>query len=355
MHRFIAFCLSVLLLVPLLAASVSATPAATVILQIGAETQVLSAGECLPFPEVPEGKAFVGWGGEDTLLPAGVTYAPTADATLTALFVGMQSHAEVRLGDAKGIRILTDIDRSDLQALLAYTTPAYGTLIVPEAYLQAADGVLTPTALAAAGKAKYIEARADGFYVETDTVCTLSGSVVALRTENLDLAFVGAGYLKVTYTNGEIAYVTATPSAAVTPYAQALVAHADRVASADATHVNAVEGGYSPYTAAELAYFAQILSGRIDLSYWMTSANHPLTLTPADSYHQLPYTAVYDLESESVVLTVNAGSSFRFDQHLYCLVLDGYLTSDVWNKLNLTVSSDGRQLAVKYREYTDLE
>ena len=355
MHRFMAFCLSVLLLVPLLAASVSAAGAVNVTLQIGTKTQALTPGDTLPLPEAPEGKIFAGWGGEGELLPAGATYRPSSDATLTALFVGMETRAEVRLGERRGIRFLTEIDRADLQALSALVPPAYGTLIAPASYVQAAGGVLTPAALAAAGKTKYIEARADGFYTEADTVCTLSGSVVGLRTENLDLAYVGAGYLKITYTNGEIGYIAATPSAAVTPHAQALAAHGDRTAVADAVHTNAVEGGYSPYTAEELAYFARILSGCIDLSYWMSGVSHPLTLTPADAYHQLPYTAAYDLEGESIVLTVKEGNGFCFDQHFYALILDDYPTTESWNKLNLTVSAQGKQLAVKYREYTDLE
>ena len=85
------------------------------------------------------------------------------------------------------------------------------------------------------------------------------------------------------------------------------------------------------------------------------SSKSEITLETADAYHQLPYTAAFDNESESIVLTVSADSDFRFDTHVCSLTLDGYLTSESWNSLNLTVGEDGRTLVVKYREYTDLE
>ena len=354
MYRLLAFTLSVCMLASLLLLPAAATDGGTVTLQVGTERETLPAGEALPIPEAPEGKVFVGWGAEGVLLPGGAAYAPSGDVTLTALFLDIRTRAEVRLGDKKGIRFLTELDRADWEMLRTYTDPALGTLIAPKSYVEAADGVLTPAALAAAGKTKYLNATADDFYAKTDTVCTLSGSVVALKSKNLTLDYVGAGYVKITYTNGTEAFVTAPPSAAVTPYGQALAAHGDRTEAADATHTHQVGDRYSPYTAEELRYFSNILSGCVDLSYWMSSQSE-IVLKRADAYHQLPYAATFDTESESIVLTVGANSDFRFDKHFCSLTLDGYLTSESWNSLNLTVGEEGRTLAVKYREYTDLE
>ena len=351
MRRFLPLVLVCLMLVSLLSLTASATP--TLTLQVGTDSTPHAADQPLPAPDAPEGKVFVGWAASGVLLPANAVYSGTEPVTLTALFVGMETEGEVRLGEKKGLRFLTEINKADLQALQAYTTLAYGTLIAPLSYVQAAGGVLTPAALAAAGKTKYLEAKADTFLAETDTVYVLSGSVVSLLAKNYKQSYCGAGYLQISYTNGQTAYVAATPSAAVTPYDTALSAHGDRTETADATHIHQIGDRYSPYTAEELRYFSNILSGCVDLSYWMSSK--PITLEPADAYHQLPYTATFDNESESVVLTVTAGSDFRFDKHFCQLLLDGYLTSDGWNKLNLTVGEDGRTLAVKYREFTDLE
>ncbi|MBE6703403.1 MAG: hypothetical protein E7585_08370 [Ruminococcaceae bacterium] len=353
MHRFIAFLLFLLLLLPLAATAVSAAPAATLTLVIGEGNETVSADQPLPTPAAPSGKYFVGWAGEHIFLPGGALCETQSDLTLTALFVGMETCGEVRLGAQKGIRFLTHIHRGELETLQTYTTPAYGTFIAPKAYVDAANGKLTPDALASAGKTKYLDTQATAFYRETDTVYTLSGSVVSLLGENFKRDYVGAGYLKLTYTNGTTALVVASPCAAVNPYETALAAHNDRTETADGTHIYAVGDRYSPYTAEELSYFSNILSGCVDLSYWMSGK--PITLTAASNYHQLPYTAFYDQTSESVILTVAGGSEFSFDKHFCQLELDGYVTSANWNRINLTVGDDGKSLAVKYREYTDLE
>lgn len=353
MYRLTAFVLSVLMLVPLLFIAASASAAGTVTLQVGGSTEILPTGAALPTPDAPDGKVFVGWAAQDVLLPAGATYTPSGDMTLIALFLEMQTRFELRLGVKNGIRFLTDVDRADWEALLTYTTPTFGTLIAPRAYVEAADGVLTPEALTSAGKTKYLNATADEFYGKTDTVCTFAGSIVAFLSENLTTDYVGAGYVKITYTNGTEGLIAAAPSGAANPYEQALTAHGDRTAQADATHKNAVGDRYSPYTAAELHYFSNILSGCIVLDYKMTSTTIPPTLQKADDYHQLPYIARYDEESESVILTVTEGSDFRFSTHFCSLTLDGYDTTDSWNDRNLTFGEDGTSLAIKYREYTD--
>lgn len=334
MYRFVAFVLSLLLLCSafLLTGAAEAAPAVT--LSVAGVTQSHDASAPLPHPEAPAGKVFAGWGGEGVFLPAGATFTPTADTTLTALFVGLSTEGTLRLGTGKGLRFLTRMDRADYTALCSHTAVQYGTVVAPLAYAQAADNSLDPDALTAAGKTKQLVMLATAFYEETDTVLTFAGSVVALKAENYMLDYVGAGYLKVQYTNGQSGRIMAPVSDPVCPYTLA-----------DA----ALSAGNAPTE--EQEYLSNLLSGRIVLNYWMSAK--PLTLTAAGAHHALPYTAVYSNAEESILLTVRSDSSFRFDQHFCALILDGYTTGAAWNAANLTVRQNGTVLAVKYREYTD--
>ena len=351
MYRFAVFVLSLLMICPLLCVT-AAAEAATVTLSVGGVTAPLPAGDSLPTPAAPAGKVFVGWAADGVFLPAGATFTPESDVTLTATFVGMATTGTLRVqNERRGLRFLTEMDRGEYTALTAKATVTYGTLIAPLSYAQEAGNSLHPTDLAAAGKTKHLDLKPTEFYAQSDTALTFAGSVIAVLPQNMDSAYVGAGYLKVSYTNGEQGLITAPVSAPVKLYDLANAAFADRTAVQDATHTNAVGDRFSPYGAADLAYLEQVLHSRVDLSYKLIGM--PLTLKAANPYHTLPYTATFDEAAECVVLTVVAGSSYRFDLHFGSLILDGARAPDSWNAINLTVKDEGRVLTVKYREATD--
>lgn len=334
MYRLLAFVLSLLLLCSAFILTGAAEAAPAVTLSVAGVTQSHDALAPLPHPDTPAGKVFAGWGGEGVFLPAGASFTPTADTTLTALFVGLSTEGELRFGAYRGLRFVTTMDRADHTALSGYTTVQYGTVIAPLSYAQAAGGSLEPTALFAAGKTKQIDLLATEFYEESNTVLRFAGSVVALKGENYKRDYVAAGYLRVQYSNGETGRIMAPVSAPVTPYALANAALSATSAPAE-----------------EQSHLSNILSGCITLDYWMSGK--ALTLTAAGTHHALPYVATHDVASESILLTVNAGSDFRFDRHFCSLTLDGYPTSAAWNAVNLTVREGGTVLAIKYREYTD--
>ena len=334
MYRLLAFVLSLLLLCPAFLLTGAAQTAPAVTLSVEGVTQTYTVGEPLPIPTAPVGKSFVGWGATGVFLPAGVPFIPTADVTLTAVFISLSTEGALRFGTYRGLRFSTRMGKADYEALTAYTTVEYGTVIAPHVYAQAAGNSLAPAALAAAGKTKQLDLLATEFYEQNDTVLTFAGSVFALKAENYMLDYVAAGYLKVQYTNGTSGQIFAPVSDPVTPYT---AANAALVAGSAAGE--------------DQAYLANLISGRIQLDYWMSGK--ALTLTAAGPHHTLPYTATYDVASESVLLTVKTGSTFRFDQHFCTLILDGYPTPATWNALNLTVRENGTVLAVKYVEYTD--
>lgn len=333
MYRLLAFALSLLLLCPVFTLTGAANSAPVVTLSAGDTTRPLEAGESLPLPTAPTGKVFAGWTAPGVFLPAGVPFTPSESVTLTALFVGLSTQGTLRLGVGKGLRFLTRMDRADYTALCACTTVAYGTVIAPLSYAQAANNSLAPAALTAAGKTKQLDLAATAFYEESQDVLTFAGSVVALKGENYSRDYVASGYLKVRYTNGTDGLIMAPVSAPVCPYTLANAAHA---------------AGNAP--AEDQTYLSHLLAGCITLDYWMSGKD--LTLTPAHPQHTLPYAASYDMESECVLLTVKSGSSFRFDQHFCNLTLDGYLASPTWNAINVKVLANGTVLSVSYPEYT---
>ena len=334
MYRLLAFVLSFLLLCSAFLLTGAANTAPAVTLSVEGVTRVLDAGEPLPTPDAPTGKIFAGWGATGVFLPAGAAFTPSEDVTLTAVFVGLSTEGTLRLGTGKGLRFLTRMDRGEYTTLCSYTTVQYGTVIAPLSYAQAAGNSLSPQALSAAGKTKQRDLLANGFYEETDTVLTFAGSLVALKGENYLLDYVAAGYLKVQYTNGQSAQVFAPVCAPVCPYTLANAALAAGTAPTE-----------------EQGYLTNLISGRIQLDYWMSGK--ALALTAAGTHHTLPYAATYDAASESILLTVRTDSTFRFDRHFCTLILDGYPTNATWNTANLTIRQNGTVLAIKYREYTD--
>ena len=312
MKRLLAFLISLLLLFPMTCVWVAADG--------GAETIRVSKNDTLPDPEnVPEGKVFAGWGGDGVFLSAGATYRQEGSATLQAVFVGISTKpdAKVRTETEIGLRFLTEIDRSDLAALKQYTPVTYGTYIAPADYVEAANGVLTPAALQAAGKT-YLETTTDQLYAETDTVATVAGSLVNVLQQNQYREFCAAGYIRVQYTDGSVANLTAPAGAGVRLYDQALTAFCDRTEAADATHTTqTAHGTYSPYSAEQLAYFSAVMDCVVDVTRFVVDTNNLDTVGPAaDLYGYMPTAYRVTYEMGGFVFTVNDGATFRFDRDL---------------------------------------
>ena len=312
MKRLLAFLISLLLLFPMISVLVAADG--------GAETIHVNKNDTLPDPEnVPEGKVFAGWGGEDVFLSAGATYKGPSSMELTAVYVDISTKPDtkVRTETEIGLRFLTEIDKADLVALKQYTPVTYGTYIAPVDYVEAAKGVLTPAALQAAGKT-YLETTTDQLYAESDTVATVAGSLVKVLQQNQYREFCAAGYIQVQYTDGSIANLTAPASAGVRLYDLALAAFCDRTEGADATHATqTAHGTYSPYSAEQLAYFSAVMDCVVDVTRFVVDTGNLDVVGPsADFFGYMPTAYRVTYEMGSFVFTVNDESSFRFDRDL---------------------------------------
>ena len=356
MYRTLSFLLALLLLCSMVLPIAAADASFTLTLHSGGEPAVLSGASSytLPTPNAPAGKVFAGWTAQGVFLPAGATFAAAGDTALTALFVEIstQTGANLRVTDGFGLRFLTHISRSDLNALAACTTVGYGTLIAPADYVSAAGGVLTPEALAAAGKTKYLDITAKSFFEETDAVSTVAGSIVQLLSKNYCRDFMGAGYLSVTYTNGTSGRIYAAPANGSCLYTLACAAHCDRTAAADTTHTVATGNGYSPYSGESLAFFAKVMDSVVNVEY-LASQRAAVTLMPQNAYYQAPFTAAYDAAEEQLVFTVRQGSAYRFHTDFDSLILEKLVRVKGRGYSSLyRISADGMTLRVNYSDYT---
>lgn len=363
MKQIIALVLSLCLLMPVAVMAASAETGYTLTLQ-GEGVDERMTGDTaytLPTPALPTGKVFAGWQGrlgeKDVFLPAGAEVTLTADATLTALFVGieMRKKPELRL-NVKGLRFLTDINKAELTALQQAATVGFGTVIAPEDYL--ASGQHLSAALLADAEKLYLDVGSIGAYSETEETVTIAGSIGNVFEKNFCRVFLAAGYLSLTYTDGSTGRVYAPVKRAAGGtylYTLALTAFQDRVQKQDEGHPHSADGGYSPYTATELSFLKRVLDTTVNLSLELYSSGSikKIHINPQLDYYAAPYTAKYDANNEWIQLTVKEGSAYRFHTDYNSTIVDGGVREcGRGESKKITVDKDGLYLRIPYSYYS---
>jgi hypothetical protein len=299
----------------------------------------------LPVSTAPEGKAFAGWqgeiAGERVFLPAGAEVTLDADATLSAVYVGIQMHGKPQIRyDIEGLRFLTKIDKADLAALQQYSEIGFGTLIVPKDTLKK-NQALTHKNLSAAGKL-HLDVKTAGSYAEDDEIFWLAGSIGHVKTKNFCRSFLAAGYLSLTYTNGSTGYVYAPVKQSDTqPYFYRLAT-----------------GEYKNATEAERPLLKRVMNAVVDLSLTCDKSNNitAITYEPASAEYRPAYTARYEKNAERIVITVDSGSGLDYSTCYAGVILDGrvYDTAFEHDVKSVSISADGKCLHIAWMgEYSD--
>ena len=342
MKKLIALILSLCMLLSVVGITAAADAGFTLTLEgEGAPAPLTGAVTyTLPTPVAPEGKVFAGWQGmhneQNVFLPAGAEITLTADATLTAVYVGMRMRSlpEIRYG-IEGLRFLTDVSKADLNALQFLTTVGFGTLIAPQDHLKAGQ-FLTHATLNAAEK-DFLDVETAGAYAETDETFTLAGSIGHVKTQNFCRVFLGAGYLSLTYTDGSTGYVYAPVKQSDTqPYLYRLASTAFEARSAQ-----------------ERVFLTQVFDAVVDLTLTCDANNHITAFAcgplQATSYEPA-YGVKYEKNNERIVVTVKEGRSLDYNTDYAAIILDGLVYDVAFDRnfKDVSIASNGRSIYIAW-------
>ena len=347
MKKIIALILSFCLLLPCAVLAVSAEVGYTLSFEGEGVPDPMSGATTyvLPTPTAPEGKVFAGWQGQldgaGVFLPAGAEVTLTADATLSAVYVGivMRKDPQIRY-DIEGMRFLTKINKVDLAVLQQYTEVGYGTLITPKNHLTKTQS-LTHAVLAASGKS-YLDVVTAGAYAEDGETVWLAGSIGHVKTKNFCRTLLAAGYLSLTYTDGSTGYVYAPVKQTDDP------AYLYRL-SADS---------FDKAGAAEQTFLKRVMNAVVDLTLTCDKSNHITNIAygPAAASYRPAYTARYEKLSERIVVTVVQDSGLNYDTDFAAVILDGHVYDAAFDHdtKQVAISKDGSYLHITWRgEYSE--
>ncbi len=271
----------------------------------------------LPASTAPEGKQFVGWqgelAGEPVFLPEGADIDPASDGTLRAVYIGIQMRSKPQIRyDVEGLRYLTKIDRSDLEALEALTEVGFGTLITPKEHLKK-NQALNHGVLTSSGKA-FLDVVTAGLYTRDEETCWLAGSVGHIKTKNNCRELLAAGYLTVAYTDGSTGCVYAP----VTVKKGSTAPHLYQLAA------DAYRGG----TDAERVFLRGVLDTVVNFDTTRDAIGNITAFfsgpKQAEGYTS-PYTARYEKKAQRIVIGINEGAAVNFNTHYAGIIFDGHI------------------------------
>ena len=236
-------------------------------------------------------------------LPAGATcQGLTGDVTFTAVTVSFMTDpsCSVRLKDDDvALRFTSTIVTEDYERLVEVAggsdNVAFGTYIVPARYVTDAGNKFTLEALAKVGRKKYIDVPAGAFFKTTETTSTIAGSVGRIKPGNYTLEYTGIGYMKITYTNGDVGTVYALYNQMKNSFSIlriVLDAYNDRDESYGNLVVEELGSTHSPYTFTELGIMKKFLD-RVVLVGHDADYNYFAYKTP---YYKTPWTITFSTD-----------------------------------------------------------
>lgn len=311
------------------------------------------AGSATLLPPMLQKADFIGWGGtvsgKDVFLPVGGTLQISAGdtGTLTPYYLDISCAGNsIRLTPGStGIRFLTDVNEAQYNAIAALpgVNLTKGTLIVPQFYLKDLGGELTFESIAANSK-KFLNVVANGWYASDGATATLAGSIANIFKSHYTMAFVGQGYVTVTYTDGsDVTFYAKNATAAhVAVYGLAAAALDDRNDTQTPLYAYETENGdYSPYTATQrtvlTGFVSEVLEVREDITTETGFVASQKGVTAV-------YTITYDSVAECLKIVREDGTPITdttFAGVSFCGLLSEYTVKD-------------GALLIAYSEYSDL-
>ncbi|MCQ2385590.1 MAG: hypothetical protein MJ078_02810, partial [Clostridia bacterium] len=316
--RVLAFFLAAMfvfvLAYPILAKSTSATFMADG--KTVSNVNVVGGELILPDAVALEGKKFVGWeatiSGKTVLYPAGASVRTSGNTEWRAVGVALQTNtgATVRLKDGEvGLRFTTNVNKADYQYLRTVAgseNVTMHTMISDWRNLVLCCGnVFTIENFQTIG-CPYLDAKAGGFYAETQTDYVFAGSVTNILPNNYTRMYAGIGYLEIIYSNGETGRVYSSyryQDNARILYSVVLSAYNDR--SAEYPY-GQTDGSRSPYTQEELALMKEYLDHAVSVKF---AADYTDFYAEGGRYYTSPWVVTFgkeDTQKGTIPVTVTA-------------------------------------------------
>lgn len=250
--------------------------------------------------------------------------------------ITLTTRATLRLGESEqemGLRFLTTVSAAAVKHLRSQGTVRFGTLVAPVDIMTAANA--THAALRAAKK-PFLDIPTDDAYAVDGDDFVFAGSVDRMLRENYGRKYAGVGYLSLTKADGTVTYYYADWTAGEeysnrkSVYELAAAAYCDRTAMPDETHIVDVDGAYSPYTAAQLAWLGNCLYSGINI-HISVDAQCTASPLPESEWYRAPYDIAVTNNSGDyvIVLTVKEGADYNFATHCAAFMNDGALKTRI--------------------------
>lgn len=310
-----------------------------------ASTMRIIEGE-VTLPKAPTTiTGFCGWrasfDGKTLFYPAGtVVTGLSGDVDFEAVAVSFATDpgAQVRLYEGGiALRFTSTILTADYEMLCGIVgaeNVSFGTYIVPERYVTDAKGTFTLEALKKKYHTRYVDVEAGGFYTETETTSTIAGSIYGFLKGNYTLSYTAVGYMKLTYSNGEVGTVYAQYNQTQNScnlLSKVLEAYDDRDESYPNLVVEALGSTHSNYTADELAVMRNFLDEVVMVKF---DANYNYFALKTD-YYTSPWIITCSSDENEI-------------NYIYAQPPEGKSINDAKG-----IYLDGKSISLKRAEYKD--
>lgn len=202
------------------------------------------------------GKVFVGYDIDGALYPAGYVLNVTANTTIKAVLVDFTTFnsGSVRMKSPTGLRFSTQMDDTDYAYLQSLGLDLQFGSYIAMASSITTDGVLDYSLLNEDATFKKVNVKSTVQVTGQNNYMQFNSVVVGLKEDLYNEKFVGRGYVTVTYADGssKTHYATVNDnSRSVAQVAARAVADVSKLQTKE--YCYPVSGGYSPYSATNLA------------------------------------------------------------------------------------------------------